>query len=112
MSTAIDLHAFDALTFDCYGTLIDWERGILDALRLWATAHHLDPPGEELLAAFAESESRHEATTPAKPYPDILQAVLADIAGCFGVAASAEDCRAFGECSGHKHPHLLRVPWC
>ncbi|MBV8194895.1 MAG: haloacid dehalogenase, partial [Candidatus Dormibacteraeota bacterium] len=31
--TAIDISAFEVLTFDCYGTLIDWERGLLAALR-------------------------------------------------------------------------------
>ena len=31
--SSIDFSAFDALTFDCYGTLIDWEAGILAALR-------------------------------------------------------------------------------
>src|SRR3954468_1942624 len=46
--------AFDALTFDCYGTLIDWERGILAALQIDA-----DP--DEVLAAYAKLESELEA---------------------------------------------------
>ena len=33
---------FSALTFDCYGTLIDWETGILAALRPWTTAHGVE----------------------------------------------------------------------
>jgi 2-haloacid dehalogenase len=50
----MDYSGFDALTFDCYGTLVDWERGILAAL----------PPeldGERVLAAYAELESELEA---------------------------------------------------
>jgi 2-haloacid dehalogenase len=50
----MDYSGFDALTFDCYGTLIDWERGILAAL----------PPdldGEAALEAYAQLESELEA---------------------------------------------------
>ena len=47
------LDDFSALTFDCYGTLIDWEAGILTALRPWAAAHQVTAGDEELLAAFA-----------------------------------------------------------
>ena len=43
------LSAFRAFTFDCYGTLIDWERGILEALRSWTA---LSTDDETLLAAF------------------------------------------------------------
>ena len=64
-----------ALTFDCYGTLIDWERGIGDALHPWAQRHNLSVSDEELLAAFAEAEPVCEAETPTAPYPDILRAV-------------------------------------
>jgi 2-haloacid dehalogenase len=56
----IDFEAFDALTFDVYGTLIDWETGIAEALRR-AGATGSD---DELLEAFA----RHEAELEAGPY--------------------------------------------
>jgi hypothetical protein len=39
---------FSALTFDCYGTLIDWETGILAALRPWTVAHRVEVDDEEL----------------------------------------------------------------
>ena len=45
MTTDIDYGAFDALTFDCYGTLIDWETGILAGLRA-----ALDPRGVDVSA--------------------------------------------------------------
>ena len=47
--TAIDFARFDALTFDCYGTLIDWETGILAALRAVLDAH--GRPGRRRRAA-------------------------------------------------------------
>lgn len=92
----MNLHDFDALTFDCYGTLIDWERGILDALRPWRERHTLNVSDDELLAAFGELESRHEAATPARLYPQILEAVLLDMAVRFSADAEPEELRAFG----------------
>jgi 2-haloacid dehalogenase len=85
-----------ALTFDCYGTLIDWETGILAALRPWATAHRVAADDEALLAAFARAESRREATEPTAPYPRILAGVLEDLAAELGAAASPQETAAFG----------------
>ena len=90
------LRDFSALTFDCYGTLIDWERGILGALRPWAAAHGVEVDDEALLAAFGRAESRREAADPTAPYPQILAGVLQDLAGEHGVTASPEEAAAFG----------------
>lgn len=74
----IRLHDFDALTFDCYGTLIDWETGILNELRGWAQPAGLSD--DALLEAFGAEESRCEAATPDKLYP----AILADVHRALG----------------------------
>ena len=37
-----DFDRFEAMSFDCYGTLIDWETGIANALRPWAARNGLD----------------------------------------------------------------------
>ncbi len=66
----MNLREFDALSFDCYGTLIDWEQGILAELRPWAAPTGLSD--DAILEAFGEEESRAEAATPGKPYPGIL----------------------------------------
>jgi 2-haloacid dehalogenase len=87
---------FSALTFDCYGTLIDWEAGILAAFRPWAAAHALEVDDETLLAAFGRAESRRQAAEPATPYPEILAGALEDLAGELGATASPEEARAFG----------------
>jgi 2-haloalkanoic acid dehalogenase type II len=94
---ALDLGAFSALTFDCYGTLIDWESGILAALRPWAAAHRVEIGDEELLAAFGRAESRREADDPTAPYPRILAGVLGDLATELGATASPEEAAAFGD---------------
>ncbi len=65
----MDLGEYDALTFDCYGTLIDWERGILDALHPWLRRHALDLPRPRLLEEFAESETRRRPPRPPSPIP-------------------------------------------
>ena len=46
----MDLTKYAALSFDCYGTLIDWETGILDVLRPWATERGLDSRRRAALA--------------------------------------------------------------
>jgi 2-haloacid dehalogenase len=88
---------FSALTFDCYGTLIDWETGILVALRPWRSAHGVEADDEELLAAFGRAESRREAADPTAPYPRVLAGVLEDLAEEFGTAATPEEAAAFGD---------------
>ena len=67
---------YDVLTFDCYGTLIDWESGIWDALQpLLMTNGRTDITREIGLRAFAKHETAHEAATPELIYPELLQRV-------------------------------------
>ncbi|MSW38340.1 MAG: haloacid dehalogenase, partial [Actinobacteria bacterium] len=48
---------FEALSFDCYGTLIDWEAGIAKVLRTWADKNGIAASDEELLTAFSVHEA-------------------------------------------------------
>ena len=95
-AAAMRLSDFAALTFDCYGTLIDWEAGILAALRPWAARHGVTATDAALLEAFAGAESRREAESPDALYPEILAAALGDIAAQLGVDAAPGEARAFG----------------
>lgn len=81
----LDLTEFTALTFDCYGTLIDWERGIRSVLGPWSKRHALGATDEELLDAFGAFEHRCQEEMPQAAYPDILRAVHDRIAERFGV---------------------------
>ncbi|MFC6005455.1 hypothetical protein ACFPZ0_28415, partial [Streptomonospora nanhaiensis] len=63
---------FDALSFDCYGTLIDWEAGIAAVLREWADAHGLRMTDEHLLTAYSPHEAQAEVEHPSDLYPQIL----------------------------------------
>ena len=77
--TDLDYGRFEALTFDCYGTLIDWETGILAALRPILAWRGVEPPDDELLARFASSEAAAEAG-PYRRYREILGLALEGIA--------------------------------
>ncbi len=91
---------FRALTFDCYGTLIDWETGLLAALRPWAESKGLHHEDREILEAFAALEPVHEERNPATPYPEILELVFHDLARAWGVATEAGAARAFAASVG------------
>ena len=93
---------YSALTFDCYGTLIDWEIGIWDALQPLI----LHNPGSDLareaaLAAFARGESRQQQATPDLPYPELLSRVHRGIAGTFGLKSNRDLDAAFGNSVQH-----------
>ena len=61
MTGPVDLNAFDVLSFDCYGTLIDWESGLLAALGPVLEAHGVSAGDDELLEAYARHEAELEA---------------------------------------------------
>lgn len=86
---------FSVLTFDCYGTLIDWEAGILAALDPWLKRVGVDKTPDEILAAFARHESTQEAETPGLLYPKILERVHGRMAGEWHVPADDGDAAAF-----------------
>lgn len=91
---------FRVLTFDCYGTLIDWETGILTVLRPWAASAGIAADETQLLASFGEAESAAEHARPGALYPDILRATLAGIAVQLGVKADAASADALGRSVG------------
>jgi 2-haloacid dehalogenase len=68
----MDLADVKALSFDCYGTLIDWETGIAAVLGPWAREAGLDLDDEQLLAAYADNEAAVERDQPTARYPDVL----------------------------------------
>jgi putative hydrolase of the HAD superfamily len=67
-----DLTDYEALSFDCYGTLIDWEGGIAAVMAPWAREQELDLADETLLLAYADNEAAVERETPAARYPEVL----------------------------------------
>lgn len=93
---------FKVLTFDCYGTLIDWESGIWDALQPLLTANHCRQVTREIaLRAFSECESERERETPTAPYDEILASVHAGLASRFELDTSQELDRDFARSIDH-----------
>jgi 2-haloacid dehalogenase len=90
----LDLAAFDALTFDCYGTLIDWETGIVEALRPVAPAHGSEVSDEALLEGFARYEAALEAG-PYRSYREVLAGALRGLASDFGFEPSEDEVAVF-----------------
>jgi 2-haloalkanoic acid dehalogenase type II len=79
---------FEVISFDCYGTLIDWESGILAAMQPVILRHELVARPDEVLSAYARAESAVEAG-PYKPYREVLRRTFAAMAKDLGFAPQA-----------------------
>lgn len=93
--TTLDFGRFEALTFDCYGTLIDWEAGLLAAIRAVLDPRGVSPGDDELLEAFAREEAALEAG-PYRPYREILGSALARICSAHHIEPTADEVARFG----------------
>ena len=89
----LDLSRFDVLTFDCYGTLVDWEAGILAALRRALPA--VEATDDALLEAFGRHEAAIEAG-PYRPYREVLGATARAIAAELEAELGDDAVAAFG----------------
>jgi putative hydrolase of the HAD superfamily len=96
MSTDLDLTNYEVLSFDCYGTLIDWETGIAAVLAPWAREQGLDLADEELLLAYAGNEAAVELETPSALYPEVLAAAFRRTGDGLGRAVSDEWAQRLG----------------
>jgi 2-haloacid dehalogenase len=87
----VELTDFEALSFDCYGTLIDWETGLTAVLVPWARQRGLGLGGEELLTGYAAAEAAAEADHPADRYPDILARSMRLLGDRLGAEVTRDD---------------------
>jgi 2-haloalkanoic acid dehalogenase type II len=92
----MDFGDFDALSFDCYGTLIDWETGIAGVLRPWARDQGLDLTDEALLTAYSKHEATAEEEHPADLYPLILARSFRDLGRELGTQVTDDDADRLG----------------
>lgn len=90
------LSDFTTLTFDCYGTLIDWESGIWAGLQPLLTAGGSGLDQDRALEAFGGRESVQQNTTPGLVYPELLATVHRQLAGDWGLETTAEMDARFG----------------
>lgn len=99
----IDFTQFSHLTFDCYGTLIDWETGILAALAPLVKSHGIAADPGTLLQLYAKHEADQEAG-PYQRYHDVLRGVVAGIGADLGFVPSEAELEALPRSVGQWPP--------
>ena len=87
---ALDFARFSIITFDCYGTLIDWETGILGAIRPVLAGHGAHLSDAEILGMYGEIEADEESGG-YQPYKEILQAVVRGFGTRLGFVPSIQE---------------------
>ncbi len=92
--TQLDKSQYKTLSFDCYGTLIDWERGILDYLQPLLASYDVHVIDEWVLEYFAALEPRFQAE--GGSYRTVLSRIIDQFGRRLGFVASAEEQAAFG----------------
>lgn len=92
----MDFSQFTAISFDCYGTLIDWESGILPVLRTVLANHGQSLPDAVILELHGEFEAKAE-TGPYLSYREVLEAVVRAFADRFHFAATSAEIRSLHE---------------
>ena len=89
----LDFNRFEILTFDCYGTLINWEAGILPVLRRVLSAHGKPIDDATLLKLYGDFEQRSEQGT-FHPYREVLESVVRQFAAKFRFTPTPEEVRS------------------
>ena len=88
----MDFSRFRAISFDCYGTLIEWEAGILPALRMFLDSHYCLQADATLLALYGEFEAEAESG-PYQTYRSVLSSVVRSFGTRFGFQPSEDELR-------------------
>ena len=91
-----DFSRFEIITFDCYGTLINWEAGLLAALHRILSTHSKQVADPDLLKLYGDFEYRAEQP-PFVPYREVLGSVVRRFGTEFGFTPSDEDVRSLAD---------------
>ena len=89
------LSDFDAVTFDVYGTLIDWEPSIISFLSDWAKRNGVRSSSVDLLMAFDRARAQIQEDRPAYLYPDVLRRCFDRICGEYSIVIDSADRERF-----------------
>ncbi len=99
----LDFSKYSWLTFDCYGTLIDWESGIVNAVRPLLAASGRNVSDDGILELYAAIEAREEAG-PYRPYREILETCMRRMAARLAVSLDDHQAQAFVNTIGNWPP--------
>lgn len=92
----LDFHRFRFLTFDCYGTLIDWESGLFGALRPILAHHGATLDDVRLLELYADLEA-HAEEKEFRSYREVLRRVVRGFGQRLGFTPTEEEERSLPE---------------
>jgi 2-haloacid dehalogenase len=94
-ATSLDFDRFKVITFDCYGTLIDWETGLLDAIRAILRSHNVSLSDGQILEMYSELEPK--AQKPYRRYRDVLASIVRDFGDRLGFPVSGAEAQSLPE---------------
>ena len=89
----LDFNRFEILTFDCYGTLIDWETGLLSALHRILSAHGKEIDDATVLELYGNFEQLSEQGA-FRPYREVLQSVVRQFGDKLGFVSTVDEARS------------------
>jgi 2-haloacid dehalogenase len=92
----LDFSRFELLTFDCYGTLINWEEGILRCLHRILAAHGKHTDDATILQFYGEFEA-HAEQGEYRPYREVLQSVVRQFGKQLGFTPTDHEVRSLPE---------------
>ncbi len=107
----LDLSSYKVLSFDCYGTLIDWETGILSALRPLLSRHAVgNLPDDELLRLYGRLEREAQGRSPFINYREVLAKITMDLGDRLGFCPTAADMTVLAESLKEWPPFQDTIP--
>jgi 2-haloacid dehalogenase len=92
----LDFSRFEILTFDCYGTLINWEDGILRCLHRILAARGKDTDDATILQSYGDFEASAEQGE-YRSYREVLQSVVQQFGEQLGFAPTGQEVRSLPE---------------
>jgi 2-haloacid dehalogenase len=92
----MDFSRFTTISFDCYGTLINWEAGILPTIERILAQHNRTVPPAEILKLYGEFEAKAEAGEYQK-YRKVLESVVAQFGERLGFQPSTEEMQSLAD---------------
>lgn len=104
MTGRLNVDNYAAVTFDVYGTIINWEPEIAEFLRNWVASHGLKKSDAELLLMYDRLRQPIQNDRPAYRYPEVLRRTLDSIAGELDCPLPTDLRERFGEIAGIHGP--------
>ena len=90
----MDFEHYKCLSFDCYGTLIDWESGLLSSIRPLLNHHRVGICDRELLELYAQHEAKIEAAE-YRPYKEVMREVLRELGKSLDFSPTSDEFENF-----------------